>query len=555
MRLLIIEASGKIPLLNNILKNDKDLSDIEVIATKGQLYGLPKKELGINIETLEEDKIIRNKKTFSFIESKILQSSEIFLMCDNDVIGEQICRDIIDAFNIEDKYHRVRISNLSKNEVINKIKDSKGNKIDKYWCQESDARRILNRLIGYSKRETDIDRASPLGRVTSPLMKLVEDIPNKQLKLSLHGENNNIKLISRLYVKQQSDIDTIDKILKKYLSNNSVNENKESINMNINYLNCSDSLMLLAKNMNIDIKSSEEILQKSYEKGLISYFRTPSRNLSKEEKIESRKIWDKYNAIKKQKVDEIDYLEIKSNDPHSCVHPISDKIPLYIKEDNYLDDYINASSIISNRHFIKDIFEDKDSFKYSYNIELKEDDYNCLLESGLVLINNIIEFKSFSYKKGIQESFYDEDREKFVTKNSFNNANKEIFKLENLSLDIMLTKYMNDYNIGKPSTYGYHASNVSSYFNKKWELNGLGKNGLRLANNLSKKLLDKNSVYETEKILEDKKLNVLEKVEKCLKVYDINIDNLGVNYNNDIRNTQKYIKDIDSNYDKGEFTI
>lgn len=553
MRLLIIEASGKIPLLKNILSKYNEFNDMEIIATKGQIYDLPSNEIGINIETLEENKIIRNEKLFNFIKSKIKKSSEVFLMCDNDVIGEQICRDIIDTFNIEDKYNRVRISNLSEIEVINKIKKSKGQKIDMKWCEESDARRVLNRLIGYSNKETDIDKASPLGRITSPLIKLVEEIPDRKIKISLNGKNNNIKLISRMYVRQGANIDNIDKILKKYLINNNVDEKKEKINLDINYLNCSDALILISNNMNKNIHSSEKILQESYEKGMISYFRTPSRNLSKEEKIESMKIWNKYNALKKQIVNEVDYLDIKSNDPHSCVHPVSDKIPLYIKEDNYLDDYINASSIISNRHFIKDTCKDKDSYKYYYNLNIKDDDYNELLDSGLVLKDNIIEFKAISCKNGIKENFFDEEKEKFITKISFNNSNKEKYSVEKMNLDIMLTKYMSEYNIGKPSTYGYHSRNVSLYFDKNWKINGLGKNGLRLANNISKKLLDKSSVYETETILEDRNLNFVDKIKECLNIYGINIDNIGINYNkhNVIQNK------IENNetYKKGDFNI
>lgn len=179
-----------------------------------------------------------------------------------------------------------------------------------------------------------------------------------------------------------------------------------------------------------------------------------------------------------------------------------------------------------------------------------------MLDCGLILKDSYIEFSSISCKKGIQESFFDEDKEKFVTKIFFNNSNKNKYSVKKMNLDIMLTKYMSEYNIGKPSTYGYHSKNVSSYFDKDWKLNGLGRNGLRLANKISRKLLDKNTVYETEKILEDRNLDFLDKIKKCLNIYEINIKNIGLNYNKPKSFENNFDNKENSNNNRnGEFNI
>ncbi len=178
-KLLIVESPAKIKTISKFLGRD-----FVIVSTFGHIKDLPSKRLGIvrdendgNI-TLEYEPIPDKEAKIADICKQASSASEIFLAPDPDREGEiiawHVAQEILKVIKKNTKIHRITFNEITKPAVTEAI-ENKG-EIDEHKVQAQQARRILDRWVGYEVSPLlwrKIARGLSAGRVQSVAVMLV----------------------------------------------------------------------------------------------------------------------------------------------------------------------------------------------------------------------------------------------------------------------------------------------------------------------------------------------------------------------------------------------
>jgi DNA topoisomerase-1 len=146
MNLVIIESPNKIKKLKSILP-----SDYEIIASVGHMFDLPKRELGIDLESFDVDLVLDDSK--KDILSNIKKSADaadcIYIASDADREGEAVGFNIYTSLSKKNqkKCKRLLINAITKEAVEQAIKNPTS--IDLNLSNAQKGRRVTDRLVGY----------------------------------------------------------------------------------------------------------------------------------------------------------------------------------------------------------------------------------------------------------------------------------------------------------------------------------------------------------------------------------------------------------------------
>ncbi len=357
--LVIVESPSKCKTIEKYLG-----SDYKVLSSKGHIRDLSTKGkygLGVNIEeNFKPDYItIKGKKqVIDELKKNMKDVQEVFLATDPDREGEAISWHLYDVLKPK-KYERVVFNEITSTAIIEAFKHPR--KIDEYLVNSQEARRILDRIIGFRlsnliKRKTD---GSSAGRVQSVALKLIVDREREINDFKIE-EYYTIKALfnefeSTLFSFNHKDIEIktekeADDILNK-LNNTFEIESvtKKDKNKKANFPFITSTLQQLASSkLNFTAKKTMSIAQKLYEGieieegpvGLISYMRTDSVRLSEEFVNDTKNyITKKYGKeyvgyIKKGKKTE------NVQDAHEAIRPTSinrtpESLKIYLSDDEY----------------------------------------------------------------------------------------------------------------------------------------------------------------------------------------------------------------------------
>ena len=173
--LVIVESPAKANTIKSYLG-----SNYKVIASKGHIRDLPKSTLGIDVENNFEPHYIniRGKgDVIKELKKEAKNASKIFLATDPDREGEAISWHIASQLGIpKDKECRVTFNEITKAAVKEAIK--KPRKINEDLVNSQQARRILDRLIGFNLSEIlwkNVKSGLSGGRVQSVAMRIVTE--------------------------------------------------------------------------------------------------------------------------------------------------------------------------------------------------------------------------------------------------------------------------------------------------------------------------------------------------------------------------------------------
>ena len=178
--LVIVESPAKAKTINKILGKE-----FTVKASVGHIKDLPSKDLGVDVEKNFEpnyivipgkEKIIRELKKAS------KEADKIFLAPDPDREGEAIAWHI--AYEISDKkglsskkeIYRIVFNEITERAVLESIRNPQ--KVDMKKVEAQQARRILDRLVGYGLSPLlwrKVRRGLSAGRVQSVAVKIIVD--------------------------------------------------------------------------------------------------------------------------------------------------------------------------------------------------------------------------------------------------------------------------------------------------------------------------------------------------------------------------------------------
>jgi DNA topoisomerase-1 len=173
--LLIVESPTKVKTLSKFLGKD-----FTIKASVGHVKDLPKKELGVDIDNnlLLTYVVIEGKeKVVRELKNAAKKADRIFLGPDPDREGEAIAWHIAEELNgNSDKVFRVEFNEITEKAVTDAINHPR--KIDKNLVDAQQARRVLDRLVGYKLSPLlwrKVRRGLSAGRVQSVAVRLVVD--------------------------------------------------------------------------------------------------------------------------------------------------------------------------------------------------------------------------------------------------------------------------------------------------------------------------------------------------------------------------------------------
>ena len=173
--LVIVESPAKAKTIKKYLG-----SDYEVVASMGHVRDLPKARLSVDIKNNFAPKydIIKGKeKLVKELKSLAQQSENIYLATDPDREGEAISWHLAYILDLPEDYcKRVEFNEITKTGVQNGMNNPRSINTDLVNAQQ--ARRILDRLVGYKLSpfiSQKIRRGLSAGRVQSVAVRIIVD--------------------------------------------------------------------------------------------------------------------------------------------------------------------------------------------------------------------------------------------------------------------------------------------------------------------------------------------------------------------------------------------
>ena len=308
MNLVIVESPTKSLSLQKFLG-----SNYRVLASFGHVRDLPKDELGIDVKNDFKPKYLiipKAKKTIKILKDNVQKTNLIILAMDPDREGESIAWHLTQILNLNGAkpYQRIVFHEITRPAVEKALKNPK--KIDINLVDAQQARRILDRIVGYRLSPflwKKVARGLSAGRVQSVAVRLVVErereiqgfvpqeywtivatllkIKDKRLKIKdnefeaiLVKENG--KTIPKLGIKTKEEAEKIVKDLKRAEYEVTDIEKKEVKRNPLPPFTTSTLQQEAWQRFKWPAKLTMQIAQQLYERGLTSYHRTDSLNLS-----------------------------------------------------------------------------------------------------------------------------------------------------------------------------------------------------------------------------------------------------------------------------------
>ena len=302
-KLVIVESPSKSKTIEKYLGKDykvvSSLGHIRDLSTSGK-YGF-----GVNLEDhfKPDYKIIKGKKKLvTELKKEVKNSDFVYLATDPDREGEAISWHLYDTLGLADNdYERIVFNEITKDVILNSF--HKARKIDDNLVKSQEARRILDRIIGFrlSKLMQSKTEGKSAGRVQSVALKLIVDREReiqafnveKYYEIDAYFDAFDAKLDSYCHEKVEiSTKEDADRILGE-LDNTFVIEDvsKKKKDKKSKFPFTTSTLQQEASNkLNFTSKKTMSIAQKLYEGvslkdetvGLITYMRTDSIRMSDE---------------------------------------------------------------------------------------------------------------------------------------------------------------------------------------------------------------------------------------------------------------------------------
>lgn len=171
--LVVVESPAKAKTIKKYLGRD-----YEILSSMGHVIDLPASKLGVDIKDgfKPQYTTIKGKaKTLAQIKKSAQQADKIYLACDPDREGEAIAWHIAGQVkNARKKVHRVMFYEITKESITKGI--AHPGKIDLNRVEAQQARRILDRLVGYQVSPLlwkTVRRGLSAGRVQTVALRLI----------------------------------------------------------------------------------------------------------------------------------------------------------------------------------------------------------------------------------------------------------------------------------------------------------------------------------------------------------------------------------------------
>ncbi len=291
--LIIVESPAKAGTIQKFLGKD-----FVVKSSFGHIRDLSNKKLGIDIENnFEPDYVVSSdkKKVVTELKKAAKQAQTVWLASDEDREGEAISWHLFEALGLKkENTKRIVFHEITKEAITNAIKNPR--EIDKNLVDAQQARRVLDRLVGFQLSPILWRRIQPklsAGRVQSVALRLIVDrereiIAHKaEAFYKVSGEfltENSKQAIKGLLDTKFNSLEDARTFLEDCKDSDfkvASIESKEGKRTPAAPFTTSTLQQEAARKLRFSVSQTMRIAQSLYEKGLITYMRTDSTNLSK----------------------------------------------------------------------------------------------------------------------------------------------------------------------------------------------------------------------------------------------------------------------------------
>jgi DNA topoisomerase-1 len=514
--LVIVESPSKAKTIEKYLGKD-----YKVIASKGHIYDLPPKELGIDLHNNFKETLVAIKgkeDTIKYIKKMAKGADKILLAPDPDREGEAIGFHLKKAVGSSKEIARVTFNAITKEVVQHSVKNP--TELNKNMYASQKTRRILDRLVGYKVSPILWDKIATglsAGRVQSVALRIIvereDEIKafNPEKWFSLTATLNKGQIFESKYfgknakdknvLSDKEEVEAIVKDIKDKQFKLVSSTTKDKIQSPTPPFTTSKLQQEASAKLGFSAKLTMQIAQKLYEgkslknhgtHGLITYMRTDSVRTDdktldglREYILENygKELLSEDKIIHKKKGSG----DAKTQDAHESIRPASLKFkPDDIKDDLSEEEYKlynliwnkfvtsqMASAIIENTTYIFDCAGHH--FKTSGNV-LKFSGFKTVYDE---------EKKEKKSKKGEDDNEESNAELPLIIQDELVNQEKDAISKENLTSpparysEATLVKELEDKGVGRPSTYAAIIENIKNkkyveHFQKRFRPTELG---------------------------------------------------------------------------------
>ena len=291
--LVIVESPGKIGKLQKFLGKD-----YIVKSSIGHIRDLQDNKLSVDIEhgfTPEYVIPADKKKVVAELKKIVGEVKTVWLASDEDREGEAISWHLYEVLGLKDKdTKRIVFHEITEEAILNAVKNPREINMDLVDAQQ--ARRVLDRLVGFEVSPILWRKIQPklsAGRVQSVALRLVVDREREIMAFNREAyyktdavftpEGGNVKVNATLGTRFR----TVDEA-RKFLEDCAGAEfrvgnidKKAATRCPAAPFTTSTMQQEAARKLHFPVNTTMRVAQSLYEKGLITYMRTDSTNLSK----------------------------------------------------------------------------------------------------------------------------------------------------------------------------------------------------------------------------------------------------------------------------------
>ncbi|MBE5944382.1 MAG: type I DNA topoisomerase [Lachnospiraceae bacterium] len=480
--LVIVESPAKAKTIKKFLG-----TNYEVLASNGHVRDLPKSTMGVDIANDYEPKYItiRGKgDLLAELRKAVKKADKIYLATDPDREGEAISYHLSVALKLEDKkYKRITFNEITKNAIKSSIKEAR--KIDMNLVDAQQARRVLDRIVGYSISPLlweKIKRGLSAGRVQSVALKLICDreeeinafIPEEYWSLDVSlGGTAGLKPVVFHYSKDKIAKSELDEIVANIKDCSFEIDNikiSEKVKKSPLPFTTSTLQQEAGKKLNFATSKTMRVAQQLYEGvdlkgygtvGLITYLRTDSIRISDEADKNAKEYIA--NAYGKDYVSDVTVSSTgkKIQDAHEAIRPTNVLLTPAKLKDLLPRDLFRLYQLIYNRFLASRM---KPAVYEVTTATAVAKEYKFRASSSKVAFDGFL-------------SVYNPDDEKEEKSKLSNIKQGSILAMNDMMskqhftqppahyTEALLVKTMEELGIGRPSTY---APTISTIINRRY---------------------------------------------------------------------------------------
>ncbi|MHA6726433.1 type I DNA topoisomerase [Chryseobacterium sp. A301] len=290
--LVIVESPAKAKTIQKYLG-----SDFEVKSSFGHIRDLPKKGMGIDLETFTPDYEVSpdKKKIVSELKAAVKKAQIVWLASDEDREGEAIAWHLAQELKLKsENTRRIVFHEITKNAILKAVENPRS--IDQNLVNAQQARRVLDRIVGFEMSPVlwkKVKTGLSAGRVQSVAVRLVVE---REKEMREFNSASSYKVSANFLTKEKAELpaklkgdfkneELASEFLEKAKGSEFkvLNVEKKPGTRSASAPFTTSTLQQEASSrLGYNVTSTMRLAQRLYEEGFITYMRTDSVNLSKE---------------------------------------------------------------------------------------------------------------------------------------------------------------------------------------------------------------------------------------------------------------------------------